>query len=63
MSDFDISEDRLSAYLDGELTQQESQKIEVLLRRSPEWRVNFEDMRRLRDQVRELDFPQPTEAE
>lgn len=63
MNDFKNIEERLSAYLDGELTQQESQKVEVLLRRSPEWCEKLEHMRRLREQIKELDFPQPTEAE
>ena len=63
MNDFENIEEKLSAYLDGELTQQESQKVEVLLRRSAESREKFEQMRRLREQIKELDFPQPTESE
>ena len=63
MTDFDALDEKLSAYLDGELTQQEAQKIEVSLRRSPELRDKFEQMRRLREQVRQLDFPQPTDDE
>lgn len=58
-----LNEEKLSAYLDGELTQQETQRIEVLLRRDAEWRARLEDLRRLREQVRRLAYPQPTEDE
>ena len=63
MTDFNEIDEQLSAYLDGELTQQENQKVDVMLRRSPELRGKFEDLRRLREQIKQLDYPQPTEAE
>jgi len=63
MNDVNINEERLSAYLDDELTQQEAQKVQAALRRSPELQRNLEDLRRLREEVRQLDFPQPTENE
>ncbi|MGD8450191.1 MAG: hypothetical protein PVJ57_00095 [Phycisphaerae bacterium] len=63
MSELDLNEEKLSAYLDGELTQQESQKVEVLLRRRPEWQEKLADLRRLREQVRGLAYPQPREDE
>lgn len=63
MTDFNEIDEQLSAYLDGELTQQESQKVDVMLRRSPELRGKFEDLRRLREQIKQLDYPRPTEAE
>lgn len=63
MSELDLNEEKLSAYLDGELTQQESQQIEVLLRRRPEWQQKLADLRRLREQVHGLEYPQPGDAE
>jgi anti-sigma factor RsiW len=56
-------EEKLSAYLDGELTQQEAQRVSVALRHSPELRAKYEDLKRLRDEIRSLDFPAPNDQE
>ena len=56
-------QERLSAYLDGELTQQESQKIALHLRDCDRCRGVYEDFRRNRARIKSLEFPQPSEDE
>ncbi|MBU0640741.1 MAG: zf-HC2 domain-containing protein [Planctomycetes bacterium] len=63
MSDCTEIQERLSAYLDQELTQQESQRIAVHLRECPRCRGVCEDFARLRQGVKRLKYPAPSEAE
>jgi anti-sigma factor RsiW len=51
----------LSAYLDGELTQAESQLVRVHLEDCAECREAYEELRALTRVARELDFPEPPE--
>jgi anti-sigma factor RsiW len=60
MSKQEINEARLSAYLDGELTQQDSQHVEVCLRRDAALRRQLEELTRVREQVGMLDRPVPS---
>ncbi len=52
----------LSAYLDGELTQADSQKVRVHLSRCEECRRTHEELARLQEMTRSLEFAQPPEA-
>ncbi|MFH1748346.1 MAG: hypothetical protein ABIG44_15040 [Planctomycetota bacterium] len=63
MSDFENHEEQLSAYLDGELSQQQSQRVEIELRRSPELRARLEELRKLRERIRQLNYTEPSEEE
>ena len=63
MPDCDAIREQLSAYLDGELTQQQRQRIAVHLEDCADCRRIYEDFRTLRQQVRELDWPQPADEE
>lgn len=54
---------RLSAYLDGELPQQERQRVERLLDQSAAWREAYDDLSRLRSQIGQLSSPQPSDNE
>ncbi len=49
----------LSAYLDGELPQQEAQQVSVHLRRCTECREIMEDFRRMQAQIRDLPQAEP----
>jgi predicted anti-sigma-YlaC factor YlaD len=53
----------LSAYLDGELTQQDGQKVAVHLRHCPACRQVYDDFRRMREDIKRLSFPEPSEDE
>ncbi len=63
MNNCPIIREMLSAYLDGELTQQESQKVTVHLRDCDACRLVYEDFRRLRDDIKQLEFPEPTDEQ
>lgn len=56
-------QDKLSAYIDGELTQQESQRVALHLRECERCRATHEDFARLRREVKQLDFPAPSDDE
>jgi len=49
----------LSAYLDGELTQADRQRVRLYLESSEECRRELEDLARLKQWTRELQFPDP----
>ena len=49
----------LSAYLDGELTQADRQRVRLYLENSEEARREFEELARLKQLTRELRFPDP----
>ncbi|MBI1354517.1 MAG: hypothetical protein GC160_09230 [Acidobacteria bacterium] len=49
----------LSAYLDGELTQQDSQRVRIHLENSPDARRQLEQLRTLQMATRSLAFPTP----
>jgi len=53
----------LSAYLDGELTQQDGQKVAVHLEDCPACREVYEDFRRLRADIKRLEWPGPDETQ
>ena len=59
----EIIRETLSAYLDGELTQQERQKVTVHLRDCDACRRVHEDFARMRDDIKHLVFPEPTDDE
>jgi len=59
----DVIRETLSAYVDGELTQQESQKVAVHLRDCPRCRAVCEDFRNMRGEIKRLEFPQPSDEE
>jgi len=59
----EIIRETLSAYLDGELTQQQRQKVTVHLRDCEACRRVYEDFARMRDDIKHLSFPEPTEDE
>ncbi len=63
MNACNVVQEKLSAYLDGELTQQEGQKVDVHLRDCDRCRSVFEDFRRLRADIKDLEYPEPSEAE
>jgi len=63
MNACDVVQEKLSAYLDGELTQQEGQKVDVHLRECDRCHRVFEDFRRLRADIKDLEYPEPSEAE
>ena len=56
MLDCEQIDERLSGYLDGELTQGERQRVEIHLESCPKCREAFEEMARLREAVGELRF-------
>ena len=56
-------DERLSGYLDGELTQGDRQKVEVHLESCSKCREAFEEMARLRDAVGELPFDKMSQDE
>ncbi len=49
----------LSAYLDGELIQQERQKVEIHLEECPKCRKMLHDLESVRQRARDLQIPQP----
>lgn len=53
----------LSAYLDDELTQAESQRVRIHLEDCPECRQTVHEMEVLRETARSIEFPRPTQAE
>jgi len=63
MDGCELIRETLSAYLDGELTQQESQKVAVHLRGCPACREIYDDFCKLRAGIRELDFPSPSDEQ
>ncbi|MFQ5804994.1 MAG: anti-sigma factor family protein [Phycisphaerae bacterium] len=63
MNKCNLIRETLSAYLDGELTQQESQKVAVHLRDCQACREIYEDFRRMREDIKRLEFPQPSEEQ
>lgn len=63
MNDCERIRETLSAYLDGELTQQDGQKVAVHLRGCECCRTVFEDFRRMRDDIRKLEFPRPSDEQ
>lgn len=63
MKSCEAIQEQLSAYLDGELTQQDSQRVDVHLRDCERCRATLDDFRRLRSDIRNLDYPEPTEDE
>ncbi|MDQ7048254.1 MAG: hypothetical protein Q9M92_01430 [Enterobacterales bacterium] len=46
----------LSGYMDGELTQQEAQKVMLLLEKDPEYNKLYQEMRVLKQEVQSLSF-------
>jgi hypothetical protein len=60
MNGCELIREKLSAYLDGELMQQESQRVTVHLRDCPACRTIYDDFRRMRDDIQRLEFPQPS---
>jgi anti-sigma factor RsiW len=51
----------ISAYLDGELTQAEHQRVRILLEDSAEYRQVYDEMRKLQNITREMPLPNPSE--
>ena len=54
MSSHPAPDDRLSAFLDGELDAAERQAVEAYLATSPEWRVELDEVASARDALRKL---------
>lgn len=54
MTPYPEPDDRLSAYVDGELDRAERAEIERLLTQSPEWAAGLAEIARARDLVRRL---------
>jgi predicted anti-sigma-YlaC factor YlaD len=51
-----FSEELLSGYLDGVLTQADEQRVRILLESSDEYRALYDDMRRLRETTMSTSF-------
>lgn len=51
----------LSAYMDGELTQSESQRVRVHLESCDDCRGRYETMRKVQQVASEIEFPAPAE--
>jgi anti-sigma factor RsiW len=49
----------ISAYLDGELTQADNQRVRLLLEDQPEYRAVYDEMRRLQTLTHSLHMPDP----
>lgn len=60
MYEDDKLEQLLSGYLDDELTQQQRQRVELLLESSPEHRTRLEELAGLREGIAGLKGPEPT---
>lgn len=56
-------QEHLSAYLDGELTQQQRQHVDVHLADCPTCRRVFEDLMALQENVGRLEFPTPDDRQ
>jgi len=52
----------LSAYLDGELTQADNQRVRLFLEENEEARQTYEEMRRLQQLTAQIQFGDPNEA-
>ncbi len=52
----------LSAYLDGELTQSDRQRVRLRLENSEEWRRELEELRAIQNMTADLQFRQPPDA-
>jgi anti-sigma factor RsiW len=52
-------EQLISAYLDGELTQADSQRVRLLLEDQPEYRAVYDEMRQLQSLTQSLSMPDP----
>lgn len=63
MSDCKRIEEHLSAYLDGELTQQNRQGVEVHVEACPGCGRTLEELSRIREGISRLDQPQPSEEQ
>jgi predicted anti-sigma-YlaC factor YlaD len=63
MNSCEVIRGMLSAYLDGELTQQERQKVAVHVRHCERCRRVYEDFARMREDIKGLSFPEPSEDE
>jgi predicted anti-sigma-YlaC factor YlaD len=59
MSQCEIIQEKLSAYLDGELTQQDRQRVGAHLQQCERCRGVLEDFARMRADIREIPFPEP----
>ena len=57
------TEPLLSGYLDGELTQGDRQRVEVILEDCPACAAAFADLKKLRDEIGGLEYETMTEAE
>ncbi len=51
----------ISAYLDGELTQAESQRVRLLMEDREEYRQVYEEMRKLQSLTHDLPMPHPSD--
>jgi anti-sigma factor RsiW len=58
-----FEESLLSGYLDGELTQADSQRVRLRLESDPEARALYEEMRRIREAARSTRLPVPADEE
>ena len=56
MTDSDDIGELLSGYLDGELTQQEHQRVRVLCETNASYREKLEELRALREQLGQMSF-------
>ncbi|MEM6638956.1 MAG: zf-HC2 domain-containing protein [Pseudomonadota bacterium] len=50
-TEFDVADEMLSGYLDGELTQQDRQRVEHALRQSAAYRKTFDELKAVRAQL------------
>tara|TARA_B100000530_G_C15668265_1_gene373186 strand:- start:25 stop:477 length:453 start_codon:yes stop_codon:yes gene_type:complete len=53
----------LSGYLDGELTQGDRQRVEIIMENCADCAQTFEDMKKLRGEIGGLEYEHMTEAE
>jgi anti-sigma factor RsiW len=63
MNTCEAIQEKLSAHLDGELTQQESQRVSVHLQQCERCRAECADLSRLRRDIKRLSYPEPSDAE
>jgi hypothetical protein len=63
MNSCNLIRETLSAYLDGELTQQASQKVAVHLHDCQACRQIYDDFRRMREDIKRLQFPEPSDEQ
>lgn len=57
-----VPDDRVSAYLDGELTPRERAEVEALLAADPAWRADAESLAAVRDAARALAVAEPPDG-